>query len=135
MTTQRSDGSEVTAMSESKSIEEYTLLTLRMLSENADSSATPDQLQAALGLDDAATAEVVYFLEESELIDVARDGLEGTLDFTLVQLTSRGRLHLERKRDLPAVATGKRSLERLKVFLTACLGALLVGLAAWALRG
>jgi DNA-binding MarR family transcriptional regulator len=125
----------MTDMSESKSIEEYTLLTLRLLSESEDSSATPTQLQSALGLDDSATSEVVYFLEESELIDVERDALEAPLDFSLVQLTSRGRLHLERKRNHPHNEARKRFVERFKLVLAACLGALLVGLLAWALKG
>jgi DNA-binding MarR family transcriptional regulator len=122
-------------MSESKTIEEYTLITLRMLSESAESNATSAQLQDALGLDAGATSEVVYFLEESELIEVERDSLESPLDFSVVQLTSRGRLHLERKRDLPTREVGRRSLERFKLVLAACLGALLVGLAAWVLAG
>jgi len=124
----------MTDMSESKSIEEYTLLTLRLLSESEDSCATPAQLQSALGLDDSATSEVVYFLEESELIDVERDALEAPLDFSLVQLTSRGRLHLERKRNHSRTETEKRSVERFKLVFAACLGALLVGLLAWALK-
>jgi DNA-binding MarR family transcriptional regulator len=122
-------------MSESKTIEEYTLITLRMLSESAESNATSAQLQDALGLDAAATSEVVYFLEESELVEVERDSLDSPIDFSVVQLTSRGRLHLERKRDLPTREVGRRSLERFKLVLAACLGALLVGLAAWVLAG
>ncbi len=125
----------MTEMSESKSIEEYTLLTLRMLSESKDSCATPEQLQSALGLDISATSEVVYFLEESELIEVVRDAQEAPLDFSLVQLTSRGRLHLERKRNRPPTEAGKRSVEHFKLALAACLGALLVGLLAWGLKG
>jgi DNA-binding MarR family transcriptional regulator len=125
----------MTDMSESKSIEEYTLLTLRLLSESEDSCATPAQLQSALGLDVSATSEVVYFLEESELIDVERDALEAPLDFSLVQLTSRGRLHLERKRNHPPSEAGKRSVERFKLVLAACLGAVGVGLLAWVLKG
>jgi DNA-binding MarR family transcriptional regulator len=125
----------MTDMSESKSIEEYTLLTLRLLSESEDSCATPAQLQSALGLDVSATSEVVYFLEASELIEVERHALEAPLDFSLVQLTSRGRLHLERKRDHPHAETDKRSVERFKLVLAACLGALLVGVLGWILMG
>jgi len=92
-----------------KSIDELTLLALAFLRDAPEATALGVEIQQCLGLQEDEAGEVVYFLEESEFVECDHESDRADLNHSYLYLTSRGRLHLERK---TRVLGGDRSEKR-----------------------
>ncbi len=96
-----------------KSIDELTLLALAFLHDAPEATALGVEIQECLGLREEEAEEVVYFLEESEFVECDHESDRADLNHSYLHLTSRGRLHLERKtRVLGGDRSERRALRR-----------------------
>jgi hypothetical protein len=118
-----------------KSIDELLLLALEYVRSSPEASALGAEIQGQLGISAEDAEEVLYFLEESEFVECDHGSDRARLEHSLLRLTSRGRLHLERKtRTLGGKPSRKAGLP-VKWFWGLGTVASLAALLAWLLLG
>ncbi len=118
-----------------KSIDELLLLALEYVRSAPEASALGAEIQGQLGISAEDAQEVLYFLEESEFVECDHGSDRARLEHSLLRLTSRGRLHLERKtRTLAGSQPGARGL-RVKWLVGLGATASLAALLTWLLQG